>query len=162
MRCTQVYSHTWPQPVGQSMLEASHSCMWVMCPPWQHPWHQTDTPFTGWWLKADTHIHYILMTSVNGWWLKICTCACTHRRTHTQRRTHTHTHAHTHTTCNWHTLHWMVAVSRHTHTLYTNDFSEWMVAENMYMCTHTHIHTHTIYIYIYIQLTPSSLDELRL
>ena len=102
-RCTQVYSQMWPQPVGQNMLEASHSCMWAMCPPWQHPWHQTDTPFTGWWLKAYRHTPWYQTDtpSLGGGWK--------------------------HTNAQLTPLHWVVAESKQTHTMIPNwhPFTRW-------------------------------------
>lgn len=45
-----VNSHIWPHPVGHQMFVENHSCIWVKCPPWPHPWHHTYVPFTVRWL----------------------------------------------------------------------------------------------------------------
>ena len=47
MGMNQVYSQMCPHPVGQCLLRENQSLMWLMWPPWEHPWHHRNTPFTG-------------------------------------------------------------------------------------------------------------------
>lgn len=58
LRCSQVYSHRWPQPAGQWALLLSQFIMCSRCPPWLHPWHHTNSPFTTWWHTAQALAHW--------------------------------------------------------------------------------------------------------
>ena len=46
--CMHIHTHTHTHTHTQ---RHTHTCA--------HTLYATDTPFTGWCLKADTHIHYI-------------------------------------------------------------------------------------------------------